>query len=459
MCPSKNISWFFLINIVLLINIKQAICQTNKNVKVYYNQENIDNLILANKYDSAMRCLKNNIDNFKELKLSNKQLGQNFLTRGKLGVLTQIDSLTLSDLNNADSLLKNQVRASEDYIICLLNKALYFEKTFNISQAKYNYELFFNLLPTIYSKTSLQYAGYISYYAEFLKKNLEYNQSELLLWDALKIYKDSLDNKHEYIARILGTLGSVKALQNDRSSINLFLQALEILNSNKNIPIFYDEKARIINNLANVYSEIGSLEQADSCFNAVIDFFTQNVKIDETKFGISLFNYSNFLEQNGNYESSIEILMHALAIFQNIKAKEYIIPIKIKLANCYFETKNKENSIKHLNEVLGDSLLQKISVQSLPIRLNNIANIFSKLQNYLMADSIFTVALKLMEGSKNFNKLNKLRTISNLANCKFNLNQFKIADSLYTIACREKGKILIKNTDSYLESLFGYVQN
>lgn len=58
MCPSKNISWFFLINIVLLINIKQAICQTNKNVKVYYNQENIDNLILANKYDSAMRCLK-----------------------------------------------------------------------------------------------------------------------------------------------------------------------------------------------------------------------------------------------------------------------------------------------------------------------------------------------------------------------------------------------------------------
>lgn len=61
-----------------------------------------------------------------------------------------------------------------------------------------------------------------------------------------------------------------------------------------------------------------------------------------------------------------------------------------------------------------------------------------------MADSIFTVALKLMEGSKNFNKLNKLRTISNLANCKFNLNQFKIADSLYTIACREKGKILIK---------------
>lgn len=132
----------FLINIVLLINIKQAICQTNKNVKVYYNQENIDNLILANKYDSAMRCLKNNIDNFKELKLSNKQLGQNFLTRGKLGVLTQIDSLTLSDLNNADSLLKNQVRASEDYIICLLNKALYFEKTFNISQAKYNYELF-----------------------------------------------------------------------------------------------------------------------------------------------------------------------------------------------------------------------------------------------------------------------------------------------------------------------------
>lgn len=82
-------------------------------------------------------------------------------------MLTQIDLLTLSDLNNADSLLKNQVRASEDYIICLLNKALYFEKTFNISQAKYNYELFFNLLPTIYSKTSLQYAGYISYYAEF----------------------------------------------------------------------------------------------------------------------------------------------------------------------------------------------------------------------------------------------------------------------------------------------------
>ena len=109
-----------------------------------------------------MRCLKNNNDNFKELKLSNKQLGQNFLTRGKLGVITQIDSLTLSDLNNADSLLKNQVRASEDYIICLLNKALYFEKTFNISQAKYNYELFFNLLPTIYSKTVKCWRIYIS---------------------------------------------------------------------------------------------------------------------------------------------------------------------------------------------------------------------------------------------------------------------------------------------------------
>ncbi len=125
--------------------------------------------------------------------------------------------------------------------------------------------------------------------------------------------------------------------------ITYYLSALEIT---KNISEAYKKETVILNNLGNLYNQIGSYDKAEKSFKTALEYIEDYGGPLEYRMAVYT-GLSDVATAKKNFKTALEFLQQAKEIGEKLKRDDMVINTLNEMAENYLELKQYQNALKH----------------------------------------------------------------------------------------------------------------
>jgi CHAT domain-containing protein/Flp pilus assembly protein TadD len=301
---------------------------------------------------------------------------------------------------SAHEIFKNNDTTKTNYTANINNLGLIYWKLGNFEKSEYYFIKALNLKRKLYGDKDPTFATAISNLAILYRNKGDFFKAESSFLEALKILKESIGVRNETYCNIISNLGILyDDIGNDVKAEKCYVEAIETctaVNCGKKNLISY------LINIANLYLVKEDYEKANTIYNKILSFFTNDSDKSSIEYPNLLTNIGNLKRRQGDFINSEKYMKEADKIFTKLLG-----PINLNSALCYhnlgfqyFQTDQFENSVEYFNkslniykDILGDKSNDYNNTAL------NLALVYKGMKNYKDAEQLY---LAILQNNKNY---------------------------------------------------------
>ena len=151
--------------------------------------------------------------------------------------------------------------------------------------------------------------------ADVLIRRAQYAAAEQLLAQVIPLFERRSDSRRD-LGISLNNLAVVRRYQNrSAESCALMERAVAVIEADSGPT--HPALARVLNNLASTYADLGLREKADAAFRRSLDIAVAGFGEEHSQYGIMLHNYAGFLRDTGRKSEAKKLEAHSKEVLRD----------------------------------------------------------------------------------------------------------------------------------------------
>lgn len=213
-----------------------------------------------------------------------------------------------------------------------------------------------------------------------------------------------------------------------------YLEAIDILN--KTLGKQHPQYSISLSTLASLYNKLGQYEKAKSLYAESIAITEQVYGKEHIRYASNLNGLAILLEKTGEYEQAESLYVESKTIWEKLVGRntpEFAGSL-VNLGGLYWKSGRYDHAMQYFIEAkdLFENHIKNTNHPYYPTCLDNLANLYSSLNQNQKAEPLFLKAISLREKIQGKENLSYLYNLINVALFYWKTNQYDKAESYFT---------------------------